>query len=106
MRYATITVFRNGGYIDIGVESPDVIGFAQMEAAPMILPGATSPHKYYGPCGRCHVIAPKNSSVNSAQLNKDLGDTLAQSPPPIHINSPLTHRYRGVCQNCHEIVVN
>jgi hypothetical protein len=106
MRHTNITIFRNGNYNDIALESPDVLGFAQMEGAPMILPGATSPHKYYGQCDRCHEIAPKNTTVNKAELGKDLGDTLAQAPPSINIASPLPHRYRGVCQNCHEILVN
>jgi hypothetical protein len=78
MRHTNITIFRNGNYND----------------------------KYYGQCDRCHEIAPKNTTVNKAELGKDLGDTLAQAPPSINIASPLPHRYRGVCQNCHEILVN
>ncbi|MDH4028515.1 MAG: PDZ domain-containing protein, partial [Nitrospirota bacterium] len=99
---AMITVYRNGGYLDINVHAPDSLGFAQMEAAPMITPGATSPHGYYGQCDDCHAIATNTAALNSAHLGKDLGDTFAP-PPPITRSSDMPHRYRGVCQNCHII---
>src|SRR3990170_3944362 len=60
---ANLSVYRGGKYINIVVFSTEALGIAQMEAAPMILATAKSPHGYYGPCDRCHAIS--KTALNS-----------------------------------------
>ncbi|MBF0457193.1 MAG: PDZ domain-containing protein [Nitrospirae bacterium] len=99
---AAVTVYRTGAVKNITVTAADVLGIAQMEAAPMILPTATSPHGYYGPCNKCHSIS--KTAVNTGQLAKDAGDVLTVTPPPIKWGVTPPHRDRGQCTNCHKII--
>jgi len=93
-----ITVFRQGRHLNIPIKSDSELGFAQMEAAPMIRPTDLAPHRYYGPCTNCHTIG------NTGQLAVDLGDTIRRSLSPIRSGTPAPHRDRGACANCHKIL--
>ncbi len=73
------------------------LGFAQMEAAQPIQPGALRPHRYMGTCTDCHVFM-----QSGGQLPTDAGDILP-NPPPITKNAKAPHRYRGQCATCHTI---
>ena len=74
------------------------LGFAQMEGAQPIQPGALSPHRdRRRACTDCHVIM-----TTGGQLPVDAGDILP-SPPPITANAKASHEYRGVCSACHQI---
>lgn len=74
------------------------LGFAQMEAAQPIRPGALSPHGDRGrACTDCHVIM-----MTGGQLSVDAGD-IVPSPPPIDARARLAHAARGPCNSCHII---
>ncbi|MHC4544793.1 MAG: trypsin-like peptidase domain-containing protein [Planctomycetota bacterium] len=73
------------------------LGFAQMEAAQPIQPGALRPHRYMGMCTNCHVFM-----QSGGQLPTDAGDILP-NPPPITRNAKAPHRYRGPCATCHTV---
>jgi serine protease Do len=73
------------------------LGFAQMEAAQPIQPGALRPHRYMGTCTNCHVFM-----RSGGQLPTDAGDILP-NPPPITRNAKAPHRYRGPCATCHTV---
>ncbi|KJR41428.1 magnetosome protein MamP [Candidatus Magnetoovum chiemensis] len=100
---ANVTVYRLGNEIVIAVQSAEVLGMAQMEAAPMILATDRSPHGYYGPCDRCHTIAETNKNI--AHLKKDAGDILATQAPTIIWGATAPHRDRGLCISCHKIKI-
>ena len=91
-----ITVFRKGRHLNIPIKSNDELGFAQMEAAPMIRPTDTSPHRYYGACTNCHAIG------NTGQLGVDLGDTIRRPLSAVRSDVPAPHRDRGSCAKCHK----
>ncbi len=74
-----------------------MLGFAQMEAAQPIQPGALRPHRYMGKCTDCHIFM-----QTGGQLAIDAGDILP-SPPPIARNAIPTHRDRGQCATCHTV---
>ncbi|NQT03283.1 MAG: trypsin-like peptidase domain-containing protein [Planctomycetes bacterium] len=74
-----------------------MLGFAQMEAAQPIQPGALRPHRYMGSCTDCHIFM-----KTGGQLATDAGDILP-NPPPITKNAKAPHRYRGQCATCHTI---
>jgi len=99
---ATVSLFSAGKPKTIAVISVEALGVAQMEAAPMILATARSPHPYYGPCDRCHAIA--KNGVNSNQLLKDQGDALNKVAPNIRAGTPAPHRDRGKCTSCHVVI--
>ena len=75
------------------------LGFANMDGAPPIMPGAISPHAQRSrPCTDCHLI------MNlGGQLAMDAGDILP-TPGPIRITDPMPHGDRGACVNCHQII--
>jgi serine protease Do len=75
----------------------EILGFAQMEAAQPIQPGAPRPHRYMGACTSCHVFM-----QTGGQLPTDAGDILP-NPPPITKNPKAPHRDRGRCAACHTI---
>jgi serine protease Do len=75
-----------------------MLGFAQMEAAQPIQPGALRPHRYMGSCTDCHILM-----KTGGQLATDAGDILP-NPPPITQNAKAPHRDRGRCVNCHTIL--
>jgi len=75
----------------------EILGFAQMEAAQPIQPGALRPHRYMGSCTSCHVFM-----QSGGQLPTDAGDILP-NPPPITKNAKAPHRDRGQCAACHTI---
>ena len=102
IQQALVKVYRKDGYYDISVFGPDVLGIAQMEAAPMINPTSPSPHGYYGACGNCHTLT--NGPLSTGQLAKDLGDQLLKTPPPIRWGSEPPHRNRGKCTDCHTLI--
>lgn len=76
----------------------NMLGFAQMEAAQPIQPGALRPHRYMGACTDCHIFM-----KTGGQLAVDGGDILP-NPPPIPANAKSTHRDRGQCNSCHTIL--
>ncbi|MEO5356294.1 MAG: PDZ domain-containing protein [Nitrospirae bacterium YQR-1] len=99
---AVVAVYRKNADIKIPVKSPEALGVAQMEAAPMIFSTDRSPHGYYGPCDKCHSIA--KTGKNTGTLTMDLGDALPIAPPPIKWGAQQPHRDRGTCTNCHKII--
>lgn len=99
---ATVGVFSGGKNKELGILCTEALGVAQMEAAPMILSTAKSPHGYYGPCDRCHAIA--KTPMNLGQLAKDQGDSLIKIAPNIRRGTPPPHRNRGNCTNCHVVL--
>ena len=101
-KQATVSIFRGGKYFNIFINSTEELGIAQMEAAPMILATAKSPHGYYGPCDRCHIIARTPQNIN--ELAKDMGDSLVKIAPNIRRGTPPPHRNRGTCSKCHVIL--
>ncbi|KAF0191444.1 MAG: hypothetical protein FD165_1778 [Gammaproteobacteria bacterium] len=76
------------------------LGFAQLEGAGMIMPGAQRPHPDRGPCTNCHAIG------TGWELTPD-PDMVTMNPPPItqaqadHKQQP--HQDRGPCIACHII---
>ncbi|KAF0114561.1 MAG: hypothetical protein FD149_1807 [Rhodospirillaceae bacterium] len=77
------------------------LGFAQVEGAPMILPGAERPHPYRGPCTDCHPIG------RGFELQPD-PDLITLQPPPLRADVAARgmrpHDDRGPCVACHGIV--
>lgn len=76
------------------------LGFAQMEGAPMILPGDPRPHSYRGPCTECHPIG------KGFELTPD-PDLISLPPPQITRDAVAKamspHENRGPCEACHLI---
>ena len=99
---AQVTIFRRGASKNVIINSPDELGFAQIEGAPMILATDRAPHGYYGPCDTCHTIAPGRTNIN--QMAKDLGDILATTAPNIKKGTPAPHGNRGACSKCHVLL--
>jgi len=111
---ANLSVYSGGKNKDIMIFSTEVLGMAQMEGAPMIMAADRSPHGYYGPCDRCHVIS-KNvgrtkatlnskNALNPSELLKDAGDSLTKVAPNIRRGVPPPHRSRGTCTLCHVVL--
>ena len=109
---ATVSVYSGGKYKDIMVFSTEALGIAQMESAPMILATDKSPHGYYGPCDKCHVISSairtkttlNPNALNPNELLKDAGDNLTKVAPNIRSGTPPPHRNRGTCTLCHVVL--
>ncbi len=99
---AEVTIFRRGGYRKIAVSTPDDLGLAQVEGAPMILATDRAPHGYYGPCDTCHAIAPGGTNLN--QMARDMGDVLTKTAPNIKKGTPPPHGNRGTCSKCHVLL--
>ncbi len=98
-RQVELDVWRKGQPLTITLSSPRALGFAMVEGAQPILPGAISPHKdMQRPCTDCHLIM-----TSGGQLAKDAGDLLP-TPPPITSNATPPHGDRGPCNVCHRIV--
>ena len=76
----------------------DRMGTANGETAPMIPPGARSPHGYQGRCTGCHRIGTNGS------LPVDQGDLLAKTAPALRATAIRPHRDRGNCISCHRIL--
>ena len=98
---AAVGVSRRGDKMTFVIEARNTrtLGFAQMEAAQPILPGAISPHRSRGrACTACHIIM-----RTGGQLPTDAGDILP-NPPPITRDAKAPHRYRGQCSSCHVII--
>ena len=76
------------------------LGFAQVEAAPMILPGDQRPHPYRGACTTCH-------SVGAGQFTMPDPDLITLPPPKItkmQLKRGIsTHTDRGPCLACHQV---
>ena len=108
--HALITVMRKSGKKEdrrysmsrrtLVLRANGELGFAQMETAPMILPGAGRPHDQRGPCTSCHAIG------RGFELAPD-PDGITLPPPPLSMatigKQPSPHRDRGSCEACHMI---
>ncbi len=86
--------------LNLVLRAEDTLGFVQVEAAPMILPGDPRPHVDRGPCTNCHPIG------KGLELTPD--PDLISLPPPVisqrqvaKVGSP--HENRGPCEACHVI---
>ena len=99
---ANVSVYSGGKNKDVMIFSTEILGIAQMEAAPMILATDKSPHGRYGPCDKCHAIS--KTPLNSGQLAKDQGDSLTKVAPNIRRGTPPPHRKRGTCTLCHVVL--
>ena len=89
LRKLTMVVRAEGG-----------LGFAQLEGAPMILPGDPRPHGYRGPCTECHPVG------QGFELTPD--PDLISLPPPaitreVAAQPSGAHESRGPCEACHVI---
>lgn len=107
--HAAITVMRksdtrNGDRYTMNrmvfvLRARDELGFAQVESAPMIVPGDPRPHPDRGPCTQCHTLGdgrftmpdPDLINLPPPRLSRQ---TLATGIPP--------HRDRGSCEACHQ----
>ena len=94
---AQMTVVRKGHTMTFTVQGYGPVGFAQVETAPMILPGAIMPHPYRGPCTQCHPVG------STGHIVPDPGG-VTLPPPPIRAGARLPHRDRGPCAACHTIL--
>jgi hypothetical protein len=97
---AQVGISRRGSKMTfvMTARNTSILGFAQMEAAQPIQPGALRPHRYRGrACTDCHIFM-----QTGGQLPTDAGDILP-NPPPITKNAKAPHRYRGRCATCHTI---
>jgi serine protease Do len=96
---AQVGISRRGSKMTfvMTARNTEILGFAQMEAAQPIQPGALRPHRYMGSCTSCHVFM-----QTGGQLPTDAGDILP-NPPPITKNAKAPHRDRGQCAACHTI---
>jgi len=97
---ANVNVSRRGDKMTFVFEARNAktLGFAQMEAAQPIMPGALSPHRSRGKaCTHCHIIM-----RTGGQLPTDAGDILP-TPPPITSSAVAPHGNRGKCNTCHVI---
>ena len=97
---ARLGISRRGSRMTFVMEARNstTLGFAQMEAAQPIQPGAISPHRSRGrPCTHCHIIM-----KTGGQLPTDAGDILP-SAPPIASGAQAPHQYRGRCPACHVV---
>ncbi|MBF0158089.1 MAG: PDZ domain-containing protein [Magnetococcales bacterium] len=97
VKTALLTVFRKGQWHSFTLAAPDNLGFAQVETAPMILPGESMPHPYRGACTECHAIGTTGHIVPDP-------DGIVLPPPPISARSRSPHQDRGPCQACHQVV--
>ncbi len=98
LQQATLGVYRKGQGLSFTLSAPDNLGFAQVETAPMILPGEIMPHPYRGPCTGCHAIG------TTGHIVPDPGEIILP-PPPISAKTTVPpHKDRGPCQACHPIV--
>ncbi|MBF0273088.1 MAG: magnetochrome domain-containing protein [Magnetococcales bacterium] len=94
---ASILVFRRGLMQQFMLVAKSNLGFAQVETAPMILPGEIMPHPYRGPCTQCHAIGTTGHIVPDP-------DGIILPPPPIRMGMTSPHKDRGPCQACHPII--
>ncbi|MHC4662687.1 MAG: hypothetical protein ACYS8W_13480 [Planctomycetota bacterium] len=99
-KQAQVAVSRRGSKMTFVMKARNAkqLGFAQMEAAQPIQPGAIRPHRSRGrACTDCHIIMQAGG-----QLPTDAGDILPK-PPPIAKDAKAYHRYRGQCTACHVV---
>ncbi len=97
---AELGVNRRGSKMTfvLEVHNTATLGFAQMEAAQPIQPGALSPHRSRGrPCTDCHLIM-----QSGGQLAIDAGD-IVPNPPAITRGAQALHGNRGECSACHVV---
>jgi membrane-associated protease RseP (regulator of RpoE activity) len=94
---ATITVYRGGKVQNFLLVAQNSLGQAQVETAPMILPGEIMPHPYRGPCTQCHAIGTTGHIVPDP-------DGIVLPPPAIRAGTAVPHKDRGPCQACHQII--
>ncbi|MBF0179731.1 MAG: magnetochrome domain-containing protein [Magnetococcales bacterium] len=92
-----ITVYRAGRLQTFLLVARTNLGLAQVETAPMILPGDIMPHPYRGPCTQCHPIGSTGHIVPDP-------DGVILPPPPIRADAAAPHKDRGPCQACHPII--
>lgn len=109
-RHARLTALRKGARendgrfamnrVSLVLEADSALGFAQVESAPMILPGDIPPHPRRGACTRCHAIG------KGFELTPD-PDLITLPPPPVSeavvAGGRSVHRDRGPCVACHVI---
>jgi ferredoxin len=99
-KQARVGINRRGSKMIVVIEARNTkeLGFAQMEAAQPIRPGAISPHRSRGKaCTVCHIIM-----QTGGQLPTDAGD-IRPMPPPITQNAKAPHGDRGPCTICHVV---
>ncbi|MBT7478206.1 MAG: magnetochrome domain-containing protein, partial [Gammaproteobacteria bacterium] len=105
LRHAAVTVMRKGERKDLNgrymmrqmvymIRARLELGFAQVEGAPMILPGDPRPHAYRGPCTDCHTVGSGTFTMPDPDL--------IILPPPNLTSAEIAagkrpHRDRGAC---------
>ncbi|GAB0057875.1 Magnetosome protein MamP [Candidatus Magnetaquicoccaceae bacterium FCR-1] len=93
----SMLIYRKGKMQQFMLVAKNNLGYAQVETAPMILPGEVMPHPYRGPCTQCHAIGTTGHIVPDP-------DGIILPPPPIRANAVAPHKDRGPCQACHTII--
>ncbi|MEO5332451.1 MAG: PDZ domain-containing protein [Magnetococcus sp. YQC-5] len=92
-----LTAWRKGRWMHFVMRAPDgVLGFAQMETAPMIRASDLRPHAYRGACTECHAIG------TTGHITPD-PDSILLPAPVIRAGAVRPHQDRGPCQACHAI---
>ncbi|MBF0614914.1 MAG: magnetochrome domain-containing protein [Magnetococcales bacterium] len=94
---ASMLIYRKGKMQQFMLVARNNLGYAQVETAPMILPGEIMPHPYRGPCTQCHAIGTTGHIVPDP-------DGIILPPPPIRANAASPHKDRGPCHACHTII--
>ncbi|MBF0153415.1 MAG: PDZ domain-containing protein [Magnetococcales bacterium] len=97
LKQATLTVYRQGSLFSFNVMADKNLGVAQVETAPMILPGDITPHRYRGACTQCHAIGTTGHIVPDP-------DGIVLPPGPVLAGAKSPHRERGRCAVCHQII--
>lgn len=85
------------------LQSVGELGFAQVEAAPMIKPGEPRPHPDRGPCVQCH-------AVGDGRFTMPDPDLINLPPPGITPQEATSgkrpHEDRGPCVACHSLITS
>lgn len=94
-----LMVYRHGQWMrfQLSAMPGENLGFAQVETAPMVLPGDIRPHPYRGPCTDCHAIGVTGHLVPDP-------DGIVLPPPAIKVGVGRPHQDRGPCVACHQII--
>jgi hypothetical protein len=99
LRQVAVSVYRAEAMQSLVLVSLfERLGTANGETPTMIPPGARRPHRYQGPCTKCHRIGTTGSLAN------DQGDTAGTMAPAIRATDVSPHRSRGPCSACHQLI--
>ncbi len=76
---------------------------------PTLRPGMKMPHKYWGPCNKCHLRQggppPGSQPITPVGKMWEKASTIKKVGPPILPDSTRHHPPAGRCIKCHDIVI-